>query len=189
MTREGFINALREGLRGAPTETVEEVLADYQSHFVDGEAAGRSEAEVAAALGDPRRLARELRAEAGLKRWESERNPMNAAGAVAALIGLGAIDIMFLLPLLFGVIGTMIGFLVVDFFVFLGGCAVLAFGGFVGGAPSPFAAPLFGLGMMAGAVAVGAVLAVLSVVLTNAVVWYGRLHYQLLKPAMNGGSA
>ncbi|OYW97171.1 MAG: hypothetical protein B7Z12_22070, partial [Caulobacter vibrioides] len=31
---------------------------------------GRTEAEAAAALGDPDRLARELRADAGLRRWE-----------------------------------------------------------------------------------------------------------------------
>ena len=41
------------------------VMADYAAHFAEGMAAGRSEAEIAAALGDPLRLARELRAEAG----------------------------------------------------------------------------------------------------------------------------
>ena len=30
----------------------EEIVADYEAHFADGEAAGRTEAEVAAALGD-----------------------------------------------------------------------------------------------------------------------------------------
>ena len=167
MTRDGFINALREGLRGLPAAAIDEVISDYEAHFAEGEAAGRSESEVAAALGDPRRLARELRAEAGLKRWESERNPSAALGAIIALIGLGAIDIIFLLPLLFGIIGTMIGLFVADVFIFLGGCAVLAFGAFIEGQASPIAAPLFGLGMMAGAVAVGAFMAVLSLSLIH----------------------
>ena len=50
------------------------------SHFSEGRVAGRSEDEIAAALGDPVRLARELRAEAGFKRWESERTPGSLAG-------------------------------------------------------------------------------------------------------------
>ena len=42
---------------------------------------------MAVALGDPARLARELRTEAGLKRWETERNPSAAASAVFAVLG------------------------------------------------------------------------------------------------------
>jgi uncharacterized membrane protein len=189
MTRDGFISALREGLQGAAPTLVGEVVADYEAHFAEGVAAGRSEADVAAALGDPRRLARELRAEAGLKRWESERNPANAAGAIVALIGLGAIDILFLLPVLFAIIGTMIGLFVADIAVFVGGSALVAFGAFIDGPSNPVAAPLFGLGMMAGSVSAGAVLVLISIALTNALVWYGRLHYRLLKPAMTGGQA
>ena len=60
---------------------------------------------MAAALGDPSRLARELRAEAGLKAWQETRSPSTAATAVFAVLGLGAIDILFLLPILMGVAG------------------------------------------------------------------------------------
>ena len=60
-----------------------------------GIAAGRTEAEVASALGDPVRLARELKAEAGIQRWHQEKNPSAAAGAApgrlcrAKLLALG----------------------------------------------------------------------------------------------------
>ena len=70
---------------------------------------GRSEAEIAA-LGDPVRLARELRAEAGAcGRWETARTPSNfyAAFGGPALI---AVDFMFLLPLLGALaIATLLG--------------------------------------------------------------------------------
>src|SRR5271156_2226625 len=107
MTREAFIARLWEGLKGLPTATVAEIAADYNAHFAEGAAAGRSEAEIATALGDPDRLARELRAEAGLKRWESERNPAAAAGAVFAVLGLGALDLLILLPILIAVLCAM----------------------------------------------------------------------------------
>ena len=72
MTRQEFLRRLRAGLVGLPTASANEIAADYETHFDDGIAAGRSEAEVAAALGDPDRLARELRAEAGAQRWHQE---------------------------------------------------------------------------------------------------------------------
>ncbi len=184
MTREGFISALRAGLQGAPPALVEEIIADYEAHFSDGVAAGRSEADVATALGDPRRLARELRAEAGMKRWEAERSPANAASAIIALIGLGAIDIMFLLPFLMGVIGVLLGCFVGAIAMFVAGGAMFAMGPFSGAPGGPFANALVGLGIMALAAAGSAALGIFSILLTNAIVWFGRLHFRLLKPAL-----
>lgn len=184
MTRSEFMNRLRAGLSGLPAATVNEIAADYEAHFEDGLAAGRTEAEVSAALGDPDRLSRELRAEAGMKRWETEKNPSAAAAAVFALLGLGAIDILILLPILMGVLGAMFGVLVAVVAVFFAGGAVFAAGPFVGAPGGPIAAILAGLGLMAGATAVGALLAIAGIWLVNGLVWFARLHYRLLKPAI-----
>jgi uncharacterized membrane protein len=189
MTRQAFMARLREGLRGLPAQTQADIVADYEAHFAEGQAAGRSEAEVAAALGDPGRLARELRAEAGLKRWEEERNPSSAAAAVFALLGLGAIDILILLPILMGVGGTLFGFAVAAIAVFIAGGAVFAAGPFMGAPGGPIASILAGIGLMSGAVSVGAVLAMVTIGLVNLLVWYGRLHYRLLTPALEPQSS
>jgi len=183
MTRQAFLARLREGLRGMPAQAQADIMADYEAHFADGFAAGRSEADVAAALGDPDRLARELRAEAGLRRWEEDRNPSGAAAAVFALIGLGALDIFIMLPVLMGIGGTIFGFAVAAIGVFVAGGAVFAAGPFTGMTGGPAAAVLLGIGMMTGAVAVGALLAIVTIGFVNATVWYARLHYRLLKPA------
>lgn len=184
MTRQAFIARLREGLRGLPPSSVADIVADYETHFTEGAAAGRSEEEVAAALGDPGRLARELRAERGLQRWEEERTPSAGAGAVFAVLGLGAIDILFLLPILMGVAGAMFGIAVAIVAVFFAGGVVFAAGPFTGLPGGPTAAILAGIGMMSGATAAGAVLGICTIGLVNGLVWYGRLHYQLLKPAL-----
>jgi uncharacterized membrane protein len=184
MTRQAFMARLREGLRGLPPQTVADIVADYETHFTDGEAAGRSEAEVAEALGDPGRLARELRAEAGLKRWEEQPGPSGAAAAVFAVLGLGAIDVLVLLPILMGVAGAMFGLIIADIAVFFGGGVVFAVGPFTDAPGGPAAAILAGIGLMAGAASAGAVLAMIGIGLVNALVWYGRLHYRLLKPAL-----
>lgn len=188
MTRAEFMGRLRRGLVGMPTVAAAEIAADYEMHFEDGAAAGRTEAQVAEALGDPDRLARELRAEAGARRWDQEKNPSAAAGAVFAVLGLGAIDILILLPILMTVVGVLFGFFMAAIGLFVGGGAVMIAGPFAGFPGGGLAAVLGGLGMMAGATAIGALTAVATILLVNATVWFARLHYRLLKPALDNNS-
>lgn len=185
MTRIEFLSRLRQGLVGLPMSVAAEIVADYETHFNDGIAAGRSEAEVAAALGDPARLARELRAEAGAQRWHQEKNPSAAAAAVFAVLGLGAIDILILLPILMGVIGTLFGMFIAVIALFVSGGGIMVAGPFAGFPGGVAAALLAGLGLMAGATSAGALLAVVTIGLVNALVWFARLHYRLLKPALD----
>jgi len=98
MNRASFLAELRMGLSGLPAQEKEETIADYGAHFSEGLAAGRSEAAIAAALGDPARLAKEIRAEAGFRRWESERSAGSIVGAIIALLGLATLDLIFLVP-------------------------------------------------------------------------------------------
>ena len=116
MNRVAFLTILNEGLAGLPAREIDDILADYMSYFDEAETSGRSEAEVAAALGDPRRLARELRAETGLRHWENHRSLGNSAAALLALGGLATVDILFLLPLLFA---AMLIMLVIGLVVFV----------------------------------------------------------------------
>ena len=184
MTRADFMTKLRRGLAGMSAATIEDITADYDTHFIDAQAAGRSEQEVADALGSPDRLARELRAEAGLKKWEAQKNPSAAAAAVFAVLGLGAIDIIILLPILMGVIGTLFGLFVAVIVCVIAGGVVMAAGPFLDPPGGPLTAILAGLGLMAGSTSLGAVLTIVTIGLVNALVWYGRLHYRLLKPAI-----
>lgn len=185
MTRDAFLAALREGLSGMSPAGVADVVADYEAHFADGAAAGRSEAEIARALGDPGRLAREVRAEAGLKRWEEQRNPSAAAGAVFAVLGLATVDILILLPLLTTMAGLLVAFycLGVAGFVFGG---VVFVGGVFGNAVAfdgtSHQGMLLGMGLMSASVGGISLLTLIVVWLVNGLVAYGRLHYRLLKP-------
>ena len=184
MSRQAFLDRLRQGLAGLPAATIAEIVADHEAHFAEGEAAGRSEAEVAQALGDPGRLARELRAEAGLKRWEAERNPSAAASAVFAVLGLGAIDLLILLPIVLSIAGTLLGLFVAVIALFGAGGLVFTVGPFMDPPGGVAAALLAGIGLMAGSLSMGAIVSLVTVGFVNLLVWYGRLHYRLLKPAI-----
>ncbi|MDQ7813084.1 MAG: hypothetical protein RDU12_10270, partial [Brevundimonas sp.] len=107
-----------------------------------------------------------------------------AAAAVFAVLGLGAIDILILLPILMGVVGALFGFFMAAIGLFVGGGVIMVAGPFAGFPGGVFTAVLAGLGMMAGATALAALTAIATVLLVNATVWYARLHYRLLKPAL-----
>jgi uncharacterized membrane protein len=187
MTRQEFMARLGRGLTGAPVQTMVDILSDYESHFIEARAAGRDEAEVAAALGDPARLARELRAQVGLKRWDETRTPSAALGAVLAVVGLGALDILILAPLLIAFAATLASLLLTALVLFLVGLYILAAGPFAQPPGGPVTAVLIGLGLMGAAVFFGAVTGLASLGLIHVTVWYGRLHLRLLRPTPQRG--
>ncbi|MDO1558039.1 DUF1700 domain-containing protein [Brevundimonas sp. 2R-24] len=187
MTRAEFLTRLRRGLAGHPASAIDDIVADYERHFDEAAAAGRSETEVAEALGNPERLARELRTEASLRRWSEEKSVSSAASALIALLALGALDIIVLLPLLMSILGVLFGLFVAVVAVFFAGGVVMVGGPFTAPPGGPFTAVLIGLGLMAAAASVGAILTVVAIGLFNALVWFGRLHYRLLKPALAQG--
>jgi len=184
MTRDDFLARLKRGLVGLPVSSAADILSDYETHFTDGMAAGRTEAEVAAALGDPDRLARELKAESTAIRWGQEQSPASAAGAIFGILGLGAIDIIILAPLVLPIFGTVLAMLVTGVVVFLGGGVALAVGPFIGLPGGPVAAVLLGVGLMGLGLFMTGLMALLTKWLIDATIWYARLHYRVLKPAL-----
>jgi hypothetical protein len=61
MSRALFMAKLKEGLADLPQPEIDEIASDYEHHFSEAAAIGQSEDDVVARLGDPARLARELR--------------------------------------------------------------------------------------------------------------------------------
>ena len=186
MNRSEFISALRKGLAGLPVDEVEEIVSDYDAHFSEGLAAGRSDESVAAALGHPARLARELRAEAGLRRWEETRSPGNMVTALVALVVLVAVDLIFLLPVLFVVAIVLFALGVAVLAVMVAGIAVVAnlfnWGDFTT-VTNTVARALTGIGLVAGGIGFGALLLLVLDALVRLLGRYARLHYQILSPS------
>jgi uncharacterized membrane protein len=190
MTRQEFLDTLRRRLSGLPQAEIDELIADYATHFADGKAAGRSEADIAAALGDPMRLARELRAEAGLRRWETARTPANFFAVLFGFLALIAVDFVFLLPLLGGL----------ALFTFLAGFAMLGLclAGVVmmlklfhwdHGFTLHYLTRIFaGIGLLGVGVGGGALLLMMIDYVVRLLGKFARLHYELLNKAETGGA-
>jgi len=185
MTRNEFIRRLRAGLKGLPTEAVADMVSDYEAHFDAAADEGRTEAEVAAALGDPGRLARELRLEAGIRNWQTDRTPSSALAAMLAFMGLATIDILILMPIVLPILGVFFAFYVVALCLFIGGAFVAIVGPFSGFPGGVLVALFGGLGLMAGAVSIAALLTIVTIWIVNALMWFGRLHYKVIEPAIH----
>ena len=187
MTRNEFMTRLRQGLIGLNPDYIREIMGDYETHFDVGRESGRSEEEIASALGDPGRLARELRAEAGFQRWESARTPGNLMGAVLALMGLATVDLFLLLPFLGAVFGIFVGFsvavlvMVVVGFALIIGALVPGLAWFsVTGGTEMLAVGLVGVGLVALGTGLGALFSMIVNFIVRGLVKYARLHFRLI---------
>jgi uncharacterized membrane protein len=183
MSRALFLSQLRLGLRGLSPGEIDEICADYESHFADAVESGRSETEIAAALGNPVQLAREWRAESGLRNWETKSSPGNFLRASWALIALMAFDVVILLPLVLGLLfGAGVALYV---FYLLGRTGFgLMTGLFFG--DGMIAPGLAGLGMLCGAISAAALIALLLGLGLRLLGRYARLHYRLARPGDGG---
>jgi uncharacterized membrane protein len=190
MTRAEFLDTLRRRLSGLPPSEIDELVSDYAAHFADGMAAGRSEAEIAAALGDPMRLARELRAEAGFRRWESARTPANFFAVLFGFIALMTVDFIFLLPVLGGLalFTILVGFVLLG--LSLAGIVTLvrvfSWDHFLAG---HFLSRMFGgIGLLGFGIGGSALLLLMIDYVVRLLGKFARLHYALLNRAEMGGA-
>jgi uncharacterized membrane protein len=179
MSRAQFIAGLRQGLRGLSPAEIDDIVYDYDSHFTDAVSSGRSETEIAASLGDPARLADELRTETRLQLWETSRNPRTFVRAGAALIGLQAFNILVLLPVI-AVLAFCVAVAAYVLYV-VGGTGLHLVAGLLSGGGGVLVPALIGMGMLWGVVAVGSVLALLLDIGLRQLARYARLNYRLLK--------
>jgi uncharacterized membrane protein len=185
MKRADFMAQLRAGLSGLHSADVDDILADYESHFADGAAHGRSEEEVCSALGDPARLAREMRAEVGFRRWESDRSAGNLGGVILALLGLATLDLIFLFPILISMVFVVIGLACACIGVIIGGTFLLF--NLLGNWPHPVTPPglqaLVGTGLVSGGIGGGALLMLVVNWAARGLIRYARLHFRLFDTA------
>ncbi len=183
MTRSEFLSTLRRRLGGLPATEIEDTVADYSMHFDEGMAEGRSETEIAKALGDPLRVARELRAEIGFKRWEEARTPATFIGAMFGFLALVAVDFILLLPVLLGLLLFTLIAAMIAIALCLGGLFMaldMSDGIF---SKETLSNVLLGVGLLGFGVGGGALLVWLMDAVVRLLAKYARLHYTLLNRA------
>ena len=93
-----YLDALKRAMTGLPPETQAKTLAFYEQRFVDGELAGQSETQLAAELGDPKKIALTLRASMHMQAFETRKHPANLVRMAFAAIGLLIFNLVMVVP-------------------------------------------------------------------------------------------
>lgn len=109
MTKEQFLNSLDTALRKLPKEDREEIKQDFMEHFLMGEAEGKSEKEIIAALGSPQQIGKEMAANYYVDQMETQITPGSIFKAIWAIIGLGFFNLVIVLGPLIGILGILLG--------------------------------------------------------------------------------
>jgi uncharacterized membrane protein len=127
MTKQQYLDALKQAMQGLPPETVAKTLAYYEQRFIDGLVAGQSEAEVYKELDEPRKIAMTLRANAHLSAFEQKKTPLNLARVMVSFIGLAIFNLFMVIPAM--VYASLLGAIYISAFGFyIGGVALTASG-------------------------------------------------------------
>lgn len=97
MNKEQFLKQLESSLKKLSLEERQDILQDYEEYFAIGIEKGKSEQEIAASLGQPKQIAKELMASYHLGMVEQKTSVRNILSAVWAVIGLGFFNFLIVL--------------------------------------------------------------------------------------------
>ena len=101
MSKLEFIDALKRAMEGLPIEAQAKTLAYYEQRFVDGAAAGLSDDEIIADLGEPRKIAMSLRASTHAENLQQQPErcaPASALRVFFSAIGLAIFNLFMIIP-------------------------------------------------------------------------------------------
>lgn len=145
MKQDAFIQRLRQALGSLPKRDVDEIVADYREYIGDALSAGRTEEDVIAALGEPEKLARELKAQANFRQWEERRSFGNLMRVVGSIASLGLLHLVLLVPFLLYMLVLTLGYVFFGALTVAGLVTLVAFGShYVFGTPVPGVLPFGG---------------------------------------------
>ena len=108
MNKNEFMKELSRNLPNLQEEEKQDILTDYDEYFTIGIEQGRSEEDIAISLGEPRTIAKQLKANYMIEKAQNTKSSGNMFRAVIAAVGLGFLNIMLLGPFI-GIVGIMIG--------------------------------------------------------------------------------
>lgn len=95
MNKWEYLEKLDELLKELPEEDRDDILSDYEEHFQIGLENGRTEEELSRALGDPKTVAKQVKAEYMISKAEDKPSAGSMMEAILAAAGLGLFNMIF----------------------------------------------------------------------------------------------
>ncbi|MGK3613442.1 DUF1700 domain-containing protein [Bacillus cereus] len=114
MNKSEFLSQLSSSLRNIPNSEKEEIISEYETHFISGKQDGKCEEEIARKLGNPKTIAKELTVSYAISNADSKRSFKNMLTALFSVMSLSVLNfafifvaffvLLFLLPFLLALI-------------------------------------------------------------------------------------
>lgn len=109
MNKEQFFKELNHSLQTIPEDERQDMIHDFEEHFSFALAEGKTEEDIAASLGAPRQIAKELNASYHLEQVETKATTGNVFRAVWAAIGLSFFNLIIVLGPFIGLGAIVLG--------------------------------------------------------------------------------
>lgn len=114
MNKKEFLKQLEENLAFLRKKEREEIIKDYQEHFISATSAGKNESEIIKKLGSPKTIARSYMFEAEIAKSDNKFSLSNIVNGIIVTLSLGFFNLVFVFGLYMGIIGLFIGFFVMS---------------------------------------------------------------------------
>lgn len=126
MNKKEFLSTLKNQLRKLEKEELDEIIKDYEDHIEIGIKKGRKEKEIIHALGDPKTIAKQIKADYHITKAEEKFSAANMARAVYATIGLGLFNIILVLGPFLAILAILLALFVVGAALVIAGITIMA---------------------------------------------------------------
>ncbi|MED1863032.1 DUF1700 domain-containing protein [Fictibacillus nanhaiensis] len=97
MDKNQFLQQLEKNIKPLGASEQREVIEDYEEYFEVGYESGRTDEDIIAGLGNPAKIAKEILAQSEITKAEEDPSLTNVFRAVAATLGLGLFNLIFVL--------------------------------------------------------------------------------------------
>jgi uncharacterized membrane protein len=96
--KQYFLENLEKNLKGIPKDEINDILEDFREYFDVGSERGRTEDEIILSFGNPKNIAKQIKAESYIKKAEANTSAANITRAVFTTVSLSFFNIIFILP-------------------------------------------------------------------------------------------
>lgn len=108
MNKKQFLNELASSLKHLPASDRKDILQDFEEHFAIRMAEGKTEEEIAASLGSPQQIGKEMTAAYHVGKVEEKATTGNILRAVFAAVSLGFFNVVIVLGPFIGLASLLI---------------------------------------------------------------------------------
>lgn len=125
MKKNDFLKTLETQLNVMNAEDRKEILYDYQEHFQNGLAEGKTEEEISKSLGNPKTLGKQYIANYMVEQAKDTASTSNIFRAIFAVLSLGFFNIVFVLGPFLALLGVIIALFASSAAIIVSGLVVL----------------------------------------------------------------